>query len=139
MGKLKIEARDLAELVEKYNPFGFKDEKNDLMIFKDYDAAYYELLNRLYKAGPTYIDLILFCHDNWGMKPVDASRFVNLWHRSCGITSETLLIDWQYGGAERDSILQRLAKAAHLITETKFNNDMFLNALNRFKTIKNLD
>ena len=110
-----------------------------LICFKDYDAAYFELLTRLYNAGPKYIDMILFCHDNWGMKPVDGSRFVNLCRRACGLPGETLLIDWKDGGAGRDLLLQTLAKGAHLITETKFNTSMFLNALNRFKSLKSLN
>ena len=139
MNRMKLDTRDVAEFIEKYNPFGFKDEKGAFMIFKDYDAAYFELLTRLYNAGPKYIDMILFCHDNWGMKPVDGSRFVNLCRRACGLPGETLLIDWKDGGAGRDRLLQTLAKGAHLITETKFNTSMFLNALNRFKSLKSLN
>ena len=59
MNRMKLDARDVAEFVEKYNPFGFKDDKGAFMIFKDYDAAYFELLTRLYNAGPKYIDMIL--------------------------------------------------------------------------------
>lgn len=139
MAKLKLEARDLADFIELFNPFGFKDEKGVIMTFKDYDAAYFELLQRLYQQGPTYIDCVLFCADNWGMNLVDGKRFVNTWNKACGVPGEVVLIDWKNGGAERDSILQRLAKSAHLLTETKFNLAMFLNALNRFKSLKQLN
>lgn len=137
MGKIKIQARDIAELVELYNPFGFKDPKGRIMVFRTYDEAYYELLERVYKAGPTMVDLVLFVVDNLGMSLQEAKKFVYLWKGYCGVKDTLFLFDWKNGGKDRDKQLEQIARGMHILSETKFNNDMFLSALNRFKTTLN--
>lgn len=133
MTKIKINATDIAEVVEKYNPFGFKTAKGAICIFKTYDEAYYELIERIYKAGPKMVDAVLFCMDNVGMTLQDAQRFVGSWKMVVGQKECEFFFDWETGGRDRDTQLERFAKGMHLISETKFNKDMFNNALTRFK------
>lgn len=133
MAKLKIQVSDIAELVELYNPFGFKDAKGRIMVFRTYDEAYYELLERIYKAGPKMVDAVLFAVDTWGMPLADAQRFVGSWKMVCGQKEPEFFFDWETGGRDRDTSLERFARGMHLISETKFNSDMFKNALERFK------
>lgn len=139
MGGIKIQARDIAELVERYNPFGFKDAKGCIMVFKTYDEAYYELISRVYNAGPLMVDSVLFVVDNLGMNLADAKRFIATWKGYCGVTDSLFLFDWKNGGKDRDLKLEQFAKGMHLISETKFNKDMFLHALDRFKCSINVN
>lgn len=133
MSRLKIKVKDITELIEQYNPFAFKDGKGRIMAFPSYNQAYYELFSRLYKAGPKMVDAVLFAIDTWGMSLQDAQRFIASWKMVVGQESSDFFFDWQHGGAERDKTLERFAKGMHLISETKFNSDMFRDALTRFK------
>lgn len=133
MGRIKVKVNDLSELIEQYNPFGFKDENSRIMVFRTYDEAYYELITRIYNAGPIMVDAELFMYENLGMNLSDAKRFVATWKGYVGISDYIFLFDWKNGGKERDRQLERFARGMHLISETKFNGDMFRNALERFK------
>lgn len=124
---------DLGDFLEQYNPLAFKDASGKIMYFKTYVEAYEELLNRIYKAGPYMVDAVLFCTDTYGMKLQDAQRFVNSWQRYVGVENQFFLIDWKTGGSTRDSDLEKFARGLHLLTETKFNKDMFLYALDKMK------
>lgn len=131
--KMKINVRDIAELVELYNPFGFKDAKGRIMVFRTYEDAYSELLMRIYKAGPIMVDAVLFCSEQLGMTLSESKKFVALWRGYCGVADPQFLFDWQHGGKDRDMKLEQFARGMHLLSETKLNKDMFLSALNRFK------
>lgn len=137
MGNIKIKVNDIAELVELYNPFGFKDERGRIMVFRTYDEAYYELILRVYKAGPIMVDAILFIVDNLGMSLTEAKRFFGTWSGYIGVNDPVFLFDWKNGGKGRDTQLEKIARGMHLISETKFNADMFRNALDRFKSTLN--
>lgn len=132
MGKDVFKANDFAELMERYNPLAFKDEEGKIMLFKSYQEAYTELLNRLYKAGPKLIDVVVFAVDTWGMTLSDAQRFVASWRTNGFRKNELYLIDWETGGVERDQDLEQIARGCHLITETTFNKDMFKYSLMKF-------
>lgn len=139
MGSIKLNVRDMAELVEQYNPFGFKDPRGRIMVFRTYDEAYYELISRIYKAGPLMVDATLFVVDNLGMTLTDAKKFVATWRGYVGVTDPLFFIDWKRGGKERDKQIEQFARGMHLISETSFNADMFRNALERFKMTINCD
>lgn len=124
---------DLGDFLEQYNPLAFKDARGNIMYFKSYSDAYVELLDRIYLAGPHMVDAVLFCINNYGMAIADAARFVNGWQRYVGAKEQFFMIDWQTGGKERDRQLEIFARGLHLLTETKFNKDMFLDALEKIK------
>ena len=132
MKKYILKPRDLVDLIENYNPFAFKDEKQQVMLFRTYEEAYYELFKRIYAAGPIMVDAVVFCVDQWGMTLADAQRFVALWRHSTFKKDELYTFDWETGGTERDKDLEAFARGCHLISETKFNRDMFNYALERF-------
>lgn len=133
MRKMKIQVNDIAELVERYNPFGFKDAKGRIMVFRTYDEAYFELMDRIYKAGPVMVDAVLFCVDNLGMSHIEATRFVALWAPVTGQKSSEFFFDWKAGGYYLEHPLEAFAKGMHTLSETKFNKDMFLSAFDRIK------
>ena len=124
---------DIAQFIELYNPLAFKDTSGSIMYFKTYADCYKELLERIYKSGPYLIDCVVFCMDNYGMKIQDAKRFVNSWQRYVGLGEDFVLIDWKNGGKARDVQLEQVARALHLLSETKFQKDMFLFALSEMK------
>ena len=134
MAKLKLNVSDIAELVEQYNPFGFKDAKGHIMVFKTYEEAYLELIDRIFKAGPRMVDAVVFCIDNLGMKLVDAQRFVGLWKAVTGQDGAEFFFIWDSTEkADLAQPLERFARGMHLLSETKFNQDMFNAALYRAK------
>lgn len=132
MGKKYVRALGLEELIERYNPFAFKDEKNRIEMYETYEKAYYELFRRIYAAGPKMVDAVVFCVDTWGMTLADAQRFVALWRPMMRKKDELFQFDWKDGGTERDRDLEVFARGCHLISETRFNKDMFSYALERW-------
>lgn len=137
MGKLQIQAKDISDVIEQYNPFAFKDAKNRIMIFKTYREAYFELLERIYKAGPLMVDAVVFCVDNFGMEFRDAVRFVNLWYSVTGRRDHEYLFNWTVP-AEAEQMAERFAKGMHTISETKFNKDLFKAAFDSFISTRKL-
>lgn len=137
--KIKVDARDIAELIENYNPFGFKDSKQRIMVFRDYEAAYIELIDRLYQAGPMMVDAVLFLKDNLGMPIIEAQDFVRLWKFVVGQKEDDFFFDWKKGGYYLDAPLERFAKGMHLLSETRFNKDMFKSALEKIKAKYNVN
>lgn len=133
MPKMKIEARDFADFIEKYDPFGFKDKDGSFMCFDTYEKAYLELFERIYKAGPKMVDAVLFVCDNLGMRIADAQRFVALWKPVCGQSEDEFFFSWTNEDGCLYTNLERFARGMHLVTETKFNKDMFLSAVEKFK------
>lgn len=128
-----VEINGLEDFVLKHNPFVFRDENGDLMFFKTYEDLYYETLERLFKAGPYFIDMVLFVKDNVGMSFTDSKRFVNSW-RSFGLRDDCYLFDWRgtdgVGFAKRDC--REVLIGLHGLSETKFNESMYLSAFDRF-------
>lgn len=123
----------IGEFLEQYNPLAFKDARGKIMYFKTYAEAYEEMLSRIYKAGPYMVDAVLFCMNTYAMNLAAAQRFVNSWQRYVGAREQFFMLDWKTGGKQRDTDLEIFARGLHLLTETKFNKDMFLCALNKFK------
>lgn len=126
---------DLGDFLVARNPLAFKDEKNTIMYFQTYKEAYEEMLERLYKAGPVYVDLVLFAMDTYGMEKKDAEQFVRkFW--SIGLKEQELLLNWQSEApSERARLREQLAKVAkglHMLVESKFQSDMFLAAFDAF-------
>lgn len=129
-----MKAESMEELVEVYNPMVLRDEKGVIMTFADYSECYFELIKRLYGTGGHYVDFVLFVVETWGMPEVDAVRFVRTWHSLVDFTKEGfVVVDWKHGGKERDKMIEGVVKCCHTLAETKFDRDMFLSALNKFK------
>lgn len=132
MKKMKIEG--MAEMLEVYNPMVLRDEKGVIMSFADYSECYFELIKRFYGVGGPYVDLVLFVVETWGLSEVDAVRFVRTWHSLVDFPKEGfVVVDWMNGGKERDKMIEGVVNCCHTLTKTKFDRNMFLSALNKFK------
>lgn len=133
MKKNKIKVSGIEEAILLYNPFVFKDQSGRFMMFPTLEDSYYELLQRIYDAGPTMVDVIVFFVDTYGMPYVEAQNYVRGWLSVIGMKEAVFLFDWKNGGKQRDADLEKFARGMHLMSETKFNKDMFLGALAKFK------
>lgn len=127
------------EVMEKVNPFAFKDEKGKICIFKDYRAAYLYGIEKMYAMSMGgWLDLVLFMCTHCGFSLPDAVRFMESFERSGALTAsdesdktQLVQIDWtDYKDMQR--VLTRVFNGLHWILETKFNNDMFRSALDTF-------
>lgn len=128
----------LSDFLEERNPLSFKDAKGKIMYFRDYESAYYEFFQRIFEAGPKYVDMVLFCMDTYGMTKSDAERFVSRW-RCFGITEDAILTNWWFGDNQLErkrliDCLQGVAQGLHMLAGTKFKKDMFLGAFSRFES-----
>lgn len=133
---MKKEFIDLGDFLEQRNPLAFKDEHKHIMYFKDYEAAYLEMMKRVFEAGPKMVDLVLLCMETYDMHKADAERFVARWH-CFGISEDTVLTNWNFGddAGEQSRLIQTLrciAQGMHSLACTKFNNDMFLSAFYKY-------
>lgn len=129
--------RDFEEMIEKYNPFGFKKENGEICMFETYKEAYIYALRKLgedFKAG--FVDLPLYISKNTGMiiqeAEREAARMRSLWGKN-----DVMLIDLRtFHGS--DNQLKNFIKCLHLITETKFDETSFQEALVWFKSYMEL-
>lgn len=131
--KFKPQINDLSDVILVYNPFCLKNDKGTLMVFETYEEAYVELLRRLYKAGPTAVDPVVFLCDNLGMANMDAVDFVKSWGRKYRETTQLFLFDWSEDNRETDYYAREFCWCMHQLSETQFNEAMFNNALCRIK------
>lgn len=127
---------DISDFVEQYNPFLLRDRRGKLMVFKDYQALYKETLERLWEAGPYYVDMVLFVKDQiQGMTLKDAERFVTSWRRRVGKReSEWYLFDWRNGDVKGQLYNQivEIMIGLHSLSETSLNSDMLRLAFSEF-------
>lgn len=125
----KPQAKDVMEFVEKYNPFGFKDDKGEIMLFSDYHKIYEYTFKALYEScGNGYCDLALFIHQNTQMPLADCSRHVKMWSRK---KEDVLEIDWTSLQDSRTKLIE-IVNVLHCISETKINHNMLNLALGEF-------
>lgn len=125
----KPKASDVMEFVEKYNPFGFKDDKGEIMLFSDYGKIYAYTLKKLYtECCNGYCDLGLFIHQQTGMPLGDCSRHVKIWSRA---KDDVLEIDWTSVQDTRSKLIE-IINILHCISETKVNHNFLNLALGEF-------
>lgn len=124
--------KSFVDLIMRYNPFGFKKENGDTCIFKTYTDCYLYALKKLYLQFPRgYIDMALFVEAQTKLPFNDSVRVVKSW-KSMDI-QETMLIDFTDEGVVPRYQLSGIMKALHTISETRFNDAMFLEAYQLFK------
>lgn len=124
---------DLAELIEKYNPFGYKDERSRICIFATYEEVYYETCKRLFKLGGPYVDLVQFCVENFAMPVRDAERFIAEWKHLSLPKGEFVYLDWSGEDGKLTQTLEAICKGLHGLSGTRLNKDMLLGAIYRFQ------
>lgn len=131
------------EVMEQVNPFAIKEANGKIKVYKDYAAAYQDVMTRMHEDSRRgYLDIPLFLTRHCGMELRQAKDFLENFYRSGALKKGdsvaeegVALIDW----SDYQFLLRYLPKffcGLHWILETKFQNDMFLLALQRF-CIKN--
>lgn len=116
---MKINASCFEELIEKYNPFAFKDAKGEPMLFSDYGKIYEYLFKCLAEECPVgYIDLPLFMHKRTKMPLNDCKHFIGTWWKR----GEVVHLDWTYFPEVRPFLID-LVDLFHKISETAIDHE----------------
>lgn len=130
--RVKYQFKDFEEMIERYNPFGFKDKSGKIGMYVDYGKAYYACMQALYEAFPKgFIDVPLFIHEQTGLPIRDAEGEFGKMKSYLG-DCDIIAVDWF---EERGRLIRELRpfmQALHLITETKFDENFFLSAVDAF-------
>lgn len=131
-GILDAGSVDLEEYIRLYNPFAVRNEKDEMMIFKSYREVYLDMIERFYKASPRgYLDVVLFISDLYKMNlPNAEDTFRGM--KKLGVT-EIMQICWREMHGCDDEALRRLLKGFHTISETRFDESRFRDALDLIK------
>lgn len=120
--------KSFMDLIERYNPFGYKKEDGETCTFRTYKDAYLYSFKQLYLMFPRgYLDLVLFVSQQTKMPHADSVRIVKTW-KSLEVT-DVMLVDLRTNDNARKFDLMRIIKALHTISETRFNEAMFSEAL----------
>lgn len=124
--------QDFADLIERFNPFGFKEPGGKIRSFEDYGKVYEYTLEKLAMTFPRgYIDVPLFIHNETGMPIGDCENIVS--DMKCyGLTEEEYLVEIWESGSERNTFFRQLLQGLHMISETKFSESYYIQALRNF-------
>ena len=126
--------QDLKYIIEKYNPFVFKDKEGKILLFKDYTAAYKYTLKQLAKRFPKgYIDMTIFLCEHMSISLKETVQEVTRW-RKMGIKDDIFYLKIWNRTTERNSMLTDIFKALHMISGTEFDEFSFRTAMKEFDT-----
>ena len=126
--------QDLKYIIEKYNPFVFKDKEGKILLFKDYTAAYKYTLKQLAKRFPKgYIDMTIFLCEQMSISLKETVQEVTQW-KEHGIKDDIFYLKIWERTTERNSMLTDIFKALHMISGTKFDEISFRTAMKEFDT-----
>jgi len=125
---------DLEDIIERCNPFVFKDKDGKLLLFKDYTAAYKYTLKQLAKRFPKgYIDMTIFLCEQMSISLKETVQEVTRW-RKMGIKDDIFYLKIWERTTERNIMLSDIFKALHMISGTKFDEISFRTAMKEFDT-----
>lgn len=126
--------QDLEYIIERYNPFVFKDKEGRLLLFKDYTAAYKYTLKQLAKRFPKgYIDMTIFLCERMSISLKETVQEVTRW-RKMGIKDDIFYLKIWERTTDRNTMLTEIFKALHMISGTKFDEFSFRTAMKEFDT-----
>ena len=129
-----FDTKDLVYIIERYNPFAFKDKEGRLLLFKDYTAAYRYTLKQLAKRFPKgYIDMTIFLCEQMSISLKETVQEVTQW-KELGIKDDIFYLKIWERTTERNSMLTDIFKALHMISGTKFDEISFRTAMKEFDT-----
>lgn len=132
MGKKWFNPRDFADLIERFNPFGFKEKDGRIMSFENYGKVYAYTLERIALTFPRgYIDIPLFIHNETGM-PIGDCEDMTRNMKCIGLDREEYLVEIWEPTRERTMFFRQLMQGLHLISETPFSESYFQDALRLF-------
>lgn len=125
----------LGDYLEKHNPLALKNGKNEILYFKNYEAAYLYALKEMRK----------YCKKGYVELPLLVKHFTGFDDESCEDVASYMkqafqewqtmpvLIDWQRVGYEKEKLMA-IMRGMHEITETEFDWVEFECAWNEFRT-----
>ena len=129
-----FDPKDLVYIIERYNPFAFKDKEGRLLLFKDYTAAYRYTLKQLAKRFPKgYIDMTIFLCEQMSISLKETVQEVTQW-KELGIKDDIFYLKIWERTTERNSMLTDIFKVLHMISGTKFDEISFRTAMKEFDT-----
>lgn len=132
MAKKWLNPRDFADLIERFNPFGFKESDGTVRVFENYGKLYYYVMEQLITMFPRgYIDIPLFLEQQMHIPMAECQQLVKE-YKHTGITQEEYLINLSIDNAERTAFLRNLLTSMHVISGTNFSEDYFRHALELF-------
>lgn len=125
----------MGDYLSKYNPFGIKDEKNNVLHFKDYGEIYLHTLKETQKyCQRGYLELPLLIKHLTGFDFDTATDIAELVKKNDKTIPEgPLFVDWTDVGYSKERFVS-LMKGLHELTETTFDWVMFEYAWLRFKS-----
>ena len=119
-----MKANDLGKLIQKHNPFGFK-EGNEIKFFKNYGEVYLYALKLLKKHFPRgYIDVPLFLNIATGQPLSVCTEFTRRSSFLLTINGGIFLCESADGQMPKEKY-ERLMRALHVLSNTQFSQDYF--------------
>ena len=128
-----MKAESFVDLIKRFNPFGFKDEKKESMMFTDYGAVYLYTIQKLFEEFPRgYIDVALFLH-KMTLQPLAVTTMFckRSMFLKC-INDGVYLCEPDKKGLPPKECYANLMKAFHTLSETQFSQEYFDKAWERF-------
>ena len=119
-----MKANDFGKLIQKHNPFGFK-EGNEIKFFKNYGEVYLYALKLLRKHLPRgYIDVPLFLNIATGQPLAVCTEFARRSSFLLTINGGIFLCESADGQMPKEKY-ERLMRALHVLSNTQFSQDYF--------------
>ena len=119
-----MKANDFGKLIQKHNPFGFK-EGNEIKFFKNYGEVYLYALKLLKKHFPRgYIDVPLFLNIATGQPLSVCTEFTRRSSFLLTINGGIFLCESVDGQLPKEKY-ERLMRALHVLSNTQFSQDYF--------------
>lgn len=129
----KFDARTYADIIKKYNPFGFKEPNGSSSTFVDYGELYYYVMVKMVSDFPRgYIDISLFLVWEMNIEIRDACRIFKK-HLRKWFQKDVILVElWDNDSRERDYFFRSLLSGLHAYSDTKFSESYYRNAICKF-------
>lgn len=111
----------LGDYLERFNPFGLKNEKGRILHFKTRDDIYLYTLKEIRKyCKRGYIELTLLMKHLTGFDESTCEDLANAARKyEKTLAKDPIFVDWSNVGYEKDR-LEAIIKALHILTETEF-------------------
>ena len=136
MVMIKIEG-DFGTSILKYNPFGIKDEKGELMLFETWEGMYKYTIRKMSEwFGKGIVDVVLLVSKLTGISVMEAKVEVRQWRKQ-GFFDAYVFLDSPDGWVVEEDRTEyhrmvRLFEMLHSISGTRLDKMMFDNALTGF-------
>lgn len=128
MKKDWLKFNSFADIIIKYNPFGFKEFDGSSMIFENYGKVYLYTLRTLAAEFPRgFIDIPLYLHHRTAM-PLSVCKEIARKFHSLGLKDGIVLIEYWNPNTNPRYEFEKIMRAFHTISETTFSADYFAEA-----------